>query len=139
MSHKSYGVGCIAKDFKSDLLRIEGKLDANSYQKVLADNKIIENLDNRFGKFGYIFQQDGASHHTARSTKEYLKDKAATLPDQLHWTSSSPDLSVIEICWAIVKSKINTNNISTADELYHAAVEAWNSFPQESINSFNEG
>ena len=127
--------GCISKGFKSDLLRIEGKLDANSYQKVLSENKVIEKLDNRFGKFGYVFKQDGASPHRAKSTTLFLADKVTTLPNQLHWPSSSPDLSVIEICWAILKAKINVTSIKTADELFQAAVQAWNAIPQESINA----
>ena len=127
--------GCIAKNFKSELLKIEGKLDANSYQKLLADNKIIEKLDKRFGKFGYIFQEDGASPHRAKSTRAFLKNQVVSLPAELHWPSSSPDLNVIEICWAMVKSHIDATSISSAQDLYHAAVQAWNAIPQESINS----
>ena len=41
---------------------------------------------------------------------------------------------MIEICWAITKSKIDTSKITTADDLYRAAVDAWNTIPQETID-----
>ena len=85
--------------------------------------------------FGYIFLEDGASPHKVQSTRTFIKDIAAALPAELHWPSSSPDLNVIEICWAMVKSQIDATSISSAQDLYHAAIQAWNAIPQESINS----
>ena len=125
---------CIGRDFKSNLLRIEGWLNANSYQKLLTENQVIEKLNERYGPKGYVFQEDGASPHRAKSTRLFLEGKVTSLPDDLHWPSSSPDLSVIEICWAILKSKIDMSSVKTADDLYHAAVIAWNTIPQETIN-----
>ena len=126
--------GCIAKGFKSPLLRIIGKMTAETYQKLLTDNQIIKKLDQRFGKFGYVFQQDGASPHRANSTKQFLAVKVTSLPDHLHWPASSPDLSVIEICWSIVKAKIDHTNVSSSDDLFLAAAQAWDSIPQQTID-----
>ena len=125
---------CIGKNFKSNLIRIEGCLNAISYQNMLAQNHIIEKLNDRYGTNGYVFQEDGATPHRAKSTRLYLKDKVTSLPEDLHWPSSSPDLSVIEICWAILKSRIDMSEVKTADDLYHAAENAWNTIPQETIN-----
>ncbi|KAH0795389.1 Transposable element Tcb1 transposase [Histomonas meleagridis] len=100
--------GCISKDFKSNLIKIEGNLNAKSYQKMLAVNQIFEKSNDRFGPKGFVFQQNGARPHTAKSTKLFLEGRVTMLPDNLHWPSSSPDLNVIEICWSIIKSKIFT-------------------------------
>ena len=54
---------CIGKNFKSNLVRIEGKLNAISYQNMLANNQIIEKLNERYGPKGFVFQEDGASPH----------------------------------------------------------------------------
>ena len=56
-----------------------------------------------------------------------------SLSDDLHWLSSSSDLNVIEILLTITKSKIDTSKI-TADDLYRAAMEAWNTIHQKTIN-----
>ena len=95
----------IGKDFKSNLIRIEVRLDATSYQNILAQNHIIEKLNERYGPKGFIFQEDATPPHRAKSTRLFLSDKVISLPNDLYWLSSSPDLNVIEICWAIVKSK----------------------------------
>ncbi|KAH0785201.1 Tc1-like transposase [Histomonas meleagridis] len=115
---------CISKEFKSNLMKIEGNLNAEFYQKMLAENQIFEKLNDRFGPKCFVFQQDEARPHTAKSTKLYLEGRVTMLPDDLHWPSSSPDLNVIEICWSIIKSKINYQEIHTADDLYRAASEA---------------
>ena len=125
---------CIGKDFKSDLIRIDGNLNADTYQKMLTEHKIIEKLNDKFGENGFVFQQDGARPHTAKSTKLYLRGKVTTLPDDLHWPASSPDLNVIEILWAILKSQIDITKINNADDLYRAAVEIWEKIPQDTIN-----
>ena len=126
---------CIAKNFKSDLVKIEGNLNASGYQKMLIENEVFEKLTTRFGSSkGFVFQQDGARPHTAKSTKMFLEGKVTTLPDDLPWPASSPGLSVIEICWAILKARIDTKDIQTADDLYRAAAESWNKIPIETIN-----
>ena len=125
---------CIGKNFKSDLIRINGNLDAVSYQNMLTQNQVIQKLNERYGENGFVFQEDGATPHRAKSTRLFLKDKVLSLPDDLHWPSSSPDLSVIEICWAMLKSRIDLTNVKTADDLYQAAATAWNTIPQETIN-----
>ena len=79
---------CIGKNFKSNLIKIEGKLNAISYQNMLTQNHIIEKLNERYGTNGYVFQEDGATPHRAKSTRLYLKDKVTSLPEDLHWPSS---------------------------------------------------
>ena len=81
------------------------------------------------------FLEDGVSLYRAQSTRTFTKDKVVSLPVELHWPSSSPDLNVIEICWAMVKSQVDATSISSAQDLYHAAIQAWDAIPQESINS----
>ncbi len=51
----------------------------------------------------FIFQQDLAPAHTAKSTKRWLNDHGVGVFD---WPANSPDLKPIEKLWGIVKRKI---------------------------------
>ena len=120
--------------FKSPLVRVTGNLNAIGYQKLLTDCKIFEMLDDRYGKFGYVLQQDGARPHTARTTLDFLASRARTLPPECHWPACSPDLNVIENLWAIFKKCINFGAIHDADSMFEEAVRAWNNIPIETVD-----
>ncbi len=55
----------------------------------------------------FIFQQDLAPAHTAKSTKSWLNDHGVGVLD---WPANSTDLN-IENLWGIVKSKMRNETI----------------------------
>ena len=62
-----------------------------------------------------IFQQDGASAHTAETTRDFFgRNEVLVLPN---WPPNSPDLNLIEIIWALIKQKLRNNPAKTIDEL----------------------
>lgn len=126
---------CVAYNYKSPLIRINGRLNSKSYTKMLETNNIFQELNVRFGQFGYIFQQDGASSHRSVYTQNFLKQKVRFLSGELHWPANSPDLNVIEILWAIIKSKINIDEIKNEDDLFEKAKQIWDEIPISTINA----
>ena len=64
--------GCIAKNYKSPLIRINGKLNSKNYIEMLQQNQIIESLNSRFGGKAFVFQQGGAPAHRANKTPTFL-------------------------------------------------------------------
>ena len=116
------------------MILIDGKLNSTKYIKLLEDNKIFYLLNKRFGEKGYVFQQDGASSHRSAATLHFLSEKVKLLSEDVKWPANSPYLNVIENLWAIIKARINTENIKTPKELFERVRKIWDEIPIETIN-----
>ncbi|KAI2648544.1 Transposable element Tc1 transposase [Labeo rohita] len=76
----------------------------------------------------FIFQQDLAPVHTAKSTKSWLNDHGVGVLD---WPANSRDLNPIENLWGIVKRKMRNKRPKNADELKTTVKETWASIPPQ--------
>ncbi len=64
---------------------------------------MLPSADQLFKDADFIFQQDLAPAHTAKSTKSWLNDHGVGVLD---WPANSPDLNPRENIWGIVKRKM---------------------------------
>ncbi len=72
------------------------------YQEML-EHFVLPSADQLFKDADFIFQQDLAPAHTAKSTKSWLNDHGVGVLD---WPANSPDLNTIENLWGIIKRKM---------------------------------
>jgi len=91
----------------------------------------IELLDSELIRFGesmpneeWIFQQDNASIHNAKATKEWFSAKNINI---LNWPACSPDLNPIENLWGILVHLVYSGGrqFSSVLELKSAISHAW--------------
>ncbi|KAJ7335741.1 hypothetical protein JRQ81_013682 [Phrynocephalus forsythii] len=75
---------------------------------------MLLSADALYGEADFIFQQDLAPAHTAKSTKTYFNDHVITVLD---WPANSPDLKPIENLWGISKRKMRDMRPNNAAEL----------------------
>ena len=69
---------------------------------------------NKLYQDGWMFEQDGATPHTAASTRDYQSGHGIQL---LQSPPNSPDLWTIENVWQIFKHEIEKKNPKNLDEL----------------------
>lgn len=81
-----------------------------------------------------IFQQDGATCHTAGRVYRYLETKGVVV--LIGWPPYSPDLNPIEELWAELDRRISNLHPQTAQQLEEATRAAWASIPQSMIDNY---
>ena len=84
--------GCISYDGPVCFIQVDGNINADRYQEIVQSESITFFDQVSLREKGYVFQQDGASCHTAKSTKKFFHLLNVKL---LNWPSKSPDLNVI--------------------------------------------
>ncbi len=77
---------------------LKSTVNAAIYQEILE----LPSADKLYGDADFIFQQDLAPAHTAKSTKSWLNDHGVTVLD---WPANSPDLNPIENLWGISRGR----------------------------------
>lgn len=124
--------GAICANGAAYICRMKGKIKATTYQKMLEDEVFGKDLTNLPEDF--IFQQDNAPVHVARSSKAYFQRRQIPL---LQWPPYSPDLNILENLWAIVSKKVyeNGKEYETADELWESVCRHFLEIPIETIQN----
>ncbi|KAI4886169.1 hypothetical protein NFI96_033331 [Prochilodus magdalenae] len=113
--------GCMSARGVGKLCFLKKTVNAAVYQDVL-ETFLIPTVEEQFGEEDFIFQQDLAPAHAAKSTKDWFTKKQLEV---LAWPANSPDLNVIENLWAIVKRKIRDRKPTTLDQLKQNIATAW--------------
>ena len=132
--------GCITARGVGRLSRIEGKMCAIDYVKIL-DNDLLGSLTDlkirRTGNSSAIFQQDNDPKHKSRLAWSWFKTKRLCL---LSWPPSSLDMSIIEHVWDQLDCLVRSRDPlpQNQEEMWAALQEEWEKFPQTSLDTLFE-
>jgi hypothetical protein len=122
--------GCILWDGVGYACRIDGRMDAELYVKIL-DEDLQASL-NYYGKDveDVIFQQDGDSKHRSGKAKTWFEENDFKV---LSWPAQSPDLNPIEHLWDHLKRKLGGYERPPSGilELWERVEEEWNKIEPE--------
>ncbi|KAI2647648.1 Transposable element Tcb1 transposase [Labeo rohita] len=100
---------------------IKSTVNAAVYQEIL-ERFILPAADKLFGDDDFIFQQDLAPAHKAKTTSTWFNSHGITVLD---WPANSPDLNPFENLWGIVKGKMREQRPRNADELKANIKATW--------------
>ena len=88
--------GDINAGFRSDLIILNGTLTARHYIDVILNPMLLPLLRRRRQTQNLIFQQDNARPHSARVTRDFLRQHSVNVMDS---PAVSPDMNPIEQTW----------------------------------------
>lgn len=99
---------------------VQGTMRQDQYKEVLK-TRLLPQLKEWFPNGQpFVFMQDGAPCHTAKSIKAFLlKEKIPLLP----WPGNSPDMNPIENVWALLKKEISKEVITTKTRLIEKIIK----------------
>ena len=79
----------------------------------------------------WVFQQDNASPHSAKATRDFLDNQPPEMK-VMEWPACSPDLSVIENMWGWLQQQVDElqrTEVLTADNFRTHVEVIWNNMP----------
>ncbi len=117
--------GAMSSAAVGPLCFLKTNVTAPVYQEIL-EHFMLPSADQLFKNTDFIFQQDLAPAHTAKSTKSWLNDHGVGVLD---WPANSPDLNPIENLLGIVKRK--KRNKRPKHQMSATVKETWASIPPQ--------
>ncbi|KAG3082880.1 hypothetical protein PC121_g5918 [Phytophthora cactorum] len=120
--------GAFSDKGKSKLAILRGRQNSGDYIYTLSEYM----LPFAHANYGvdYVFQQDNASIHASRETKQFLQEMQVNI---MVWPARSPDYNPIENVWSAMASRVYAHGrqYDSVDQLEAAIFAAWDSIEQE--------
>lgn len=115
--------GCITYNGVGTLCVVDGNINAHKYIEII-DNHLCSVVAAHFPSNDYLFQDENAPVHRARSVKEFMEQE--NIPT-MEWPAQSPDLNIIENCSRKLKQELckRVQNLRTANDLETAIRQVW--------------
>ncbi|KAJ6232117.1 transposable element-related [Anaeramoeba flamelloides] len=125
--------GGIVYRLQTDLIIIGSSVDTETYiHNIIRKSKIIKKVNEQYGEWGWMFQQDCARPHTSKKSMDYLQYIYNVLSP---WPPNSPDLNPIENLWSIMDKRLKNVQPSNEEEFILEIIRVWEGITWEIIEN----
>ncbi|CAF0950007.1 unnamed protein product [Didymodactylos carnosus] len=126
--------GAISYNGKIPLKFVEkgAKINAEYYQDEILESTLKPNISTLYPDGQWIFQQDSAPAHEAKSTQQWLAENCPDFISSKEWPSSSPDLNPLDFSiWGTLEAIVNAKQHRSLESLERTLVREWNRLRME--------
>lgn len=110
------------------------KTSAAVYQKTVLEQVVKPLSTTIFQNQHWVFQQDSAPGHKARTTQAWLRNNVPEFISAEDWPSGSPDLNPLDYkLWSILEGMVCTKRYPNIDALKKALSKAVANFPMDVV------
>lgn len=98
-------------------------VNAMVYRTIL-EKRMLPSARDLFPDNNYIFQDDGAPCHRAKTVATWIKENKIRALE--NWPGQSPDINPIENLWNLMKQAVRKRMPKSRTELIAAVIYSWN-------------
>jgi transposase len=114
--------GGIGYNGSTKLVVTKKPFNSLEYQRVLKEG--LQGINKKY-PHGWVLQQDGDRAHTSAETAKWMSNRKPSITVLQGWPANSPDLSIIENVWPLLKDSIAGREPKSTEQLIKFAKEEW--------------
>jgi hypothetical protein len=112
------------------------KANQHYYRESILEQTVLPWAQNTFPNSNWIFQQDGATSHTAKTTQAFCTANFSDFLRNEEWPAASPDLNQCDFfLWGWLQQHVNNKPHATISQLRDSIEAAWASLHPKMIES----
>jgi hypothetical protein len=107
------------------IFTVDLAVNADVYQALLRKH-VVPWIKRTYPDGNYVFQQDSALAHTARTTQEFLRETMAEFWTPVDWPPYSPDLNLLDFSvWSVLQEKVQATPHTSFAALRRSITRQW--------------
>ena len=108
------------------------KVNAAVYKNTILEAEVKELGSRMFGNEHWVFQQDSAPSHKAKSTQQWLSENVPAFISTSEWPATSPDLNPLDyFVWGRLQGAVNNKRHKSLEELKRSLKREWGKLSME--------